>query len=423
MTTTMTKTPKTRIAIVGAGFSGLYEAWLLSKELRNKADIHVFEASAQVGGRARQIRFGKKWVAGGAGIGRLGKDKRLWQLLQELDPKLATPFPHSVNYIPDNGTQKDFIKRCIAKLERHKPTRPVTFQNFIERVLGKSQADAFVRYLGFSDDLQADALETLKHYGFEDNFDLGRGIRVPWNRALRVLETKLRNRGVKIHKRHPVTRLEIISDKTKVICACPKHSTPFDHVFLAGTYESNMKLIRASRIRVPTFKNLVRSQPFMYIYAQVRRGKQDMKRAVNSFTVLTEPKGRLLQKMIPMGGNTYMVAYADNERAVALRSRTKNSKLWLVKKARQVLGIPHLDFSKTLRWFIPVGTHYFRPDLERNRSRTQILNDMDREFARANVTVIGEAVSAHNQGWVEGALEAADRGFHKYKQTNQIVRS
>jgi hypothetical protein len=441
-----------KIAVVGAGFSGLYATWLLKGKGAGKAiQVDVFEAGKDVGGRARQIRFGKRLVAGGAGIGRFDKDRRLKRLLSDLGIKTSV-FHHQVHYWPRRPTTKfikTFIKFGLAKLKRGKPGNDETFRDYAYRTLGKSRTDKLIQYLGFSDDMQADAAQTLKHYGFEDNFSLGKGIRVPWNKALRVLESRLKEMpGVRIFKSHRVRRIipSNGSFSISVGCSCKGScfartsrsscsscfartvsrcfartsrcsSSRYDHVLLAGTYDSNLRILRpkGSGVSSPTFRANIRSQPFLYVYADVAKGLSAMREAVPGYTVLTDVKdkgARLLQKMIPMGGRTFMVCYADNESAKELGGM---SAARIARLARDTLRLPpDVKFSRVLKKPIPVGTHYFKPNPR--LTRTQVLDRIQEELGEG-VTIIGEAVSLHNQGWVEGALEAAERGVNAITKT------
>lgn len=399
-----------RVAVVGAGFSGLYAAWLL-----NRAGLHVdvFEASEHVGGRARQIRFGRKWVAGGAGIGRFDKDHRLKALLLELGFRdLVIGFPHKVNYFPPNqNLSPKFFKLALEKLQRAKPKADETFEDFGHRVLGRPKFKKLIQFLGFSDDLKADAVETLKHYGFEDNYNLGRGMRVPWNKVLRRMAAVLTTKStrVRIFRNHQIMSLKQMRLRWKCKRDRSGKSGSYDHIFLAGTYESNLRILRRSRIPAPTFRANIRSQPFMYVYANVKGPLDLWRKRLPGYTVLTDVKdkgARLLQKMIPMGGRTYMIGYADNERAKRLAIMSTRQ---IARLAQRTLRMPgnSLPFSRVLKWYIPVGTHYYRPNTR--LTRTQVLDQIQAELG-GNITIIGECVSLHHQGWVEGALEAAEKG-------------
>lgn len=266
------------------------------------------------------------------------------------------------------------------------------------RVLGKAKMRRLVECLGYADDLKADARDTIDDYGYDDNWQGSRVrnkrfVRIPWNMLIHLLAKKLRQRGVRIHTRHPIRNLST-HPKLKSARA----------ILLATTIGQTRSMLKQSRIDAKLLDTYVRSQPFLYAYGNMDPGDTPLP----SYTVV----GGVVQKMIPMGGKVLMMAYADNANAIRLKGMTAAQIADVASRTGnlQPLRPPYM------KHFIREGTHYFRPyDRREFPTRAHLLRAMHAELNakrgnKATIAVIGEAVSEHHQGWVEGALEAAQRG-------------
>jgi monoamine oxidase len=119
--------------------------------------------------------------------------------------------------------------------------------------------------------------------------------------------------------------------------------------------------------------------------------------------------------MIPMANGVIMMAYADNANALRLKDMPASEIASIASRSGLPLAAPYM------KHFIREGTHYFRPyDRRQFPTRAHLLRAMNAELNKAQtdaqVCVIGEAVSEHHQGWVEGALEAAQRGVSQIQK-------
>ena len=84
----MDTTDHYKVAIVGAGASGLYTAYNLIKRGLTK-DIVILEAEDRIGGRIHSIPFGDNWLEMGAEWIHGKGENPLWKFVQENKVLLA----------------------------------------------------------------------------------------------------------------------------------------------------------------------------------------------------------------------------------------------------------------------------------------------------------------------------------------------
>jgi hypothetical protein len=358
-------------------------------------------------------------VAGGAGIGRLRKDRLLRRLLDELRVPWRR-FRHRVEYRGVPGWEgwppsrrrgrlagaRPWLRSALARLRRVGPRRGETFGAFVRRALGgEPSTRRFRALLGFGDDWEADAADTLRGYGFDDNFALGWGMSVPWNRLVDAMVREIRRRGGRVVTGCRVQGLEMRGPRGGWLVRCgrgarcrPLHA---DAVLLAVPASQMRRLVGGAPggRRAAGLLAGVRAQSFLYAYARARKPAQAAAASLpQTYTVLA---GSPLQKVIPMGGGVFMVAYADNARARQLR---REGCAGVLRRAETALGVRFAGCM--LRW-IGEGTHYFAPLPARFPSRARFLAAL-RGSLPPGLFVAGEALSEGNQGWVEGALRDAE---------------
>jgi hypothetical protein len=348
--------PLADVVVVGGGVAGLVAAWQAS---RRGLSVILLESERHVGGRMRQIDYPSRGslVAGGAGIGRKRRDRRLRRLLEALRIPFKT-FRHRVYYgggsrrgvrafLASSSAQlrraalaiKKEERRAVAAARRRPPgpnaaprlrPRP-TFAALLRSTLGAAQARRWRELMGFGDDERADGVETALQYNFRDNFGLGIGLRVPWNLLAERLASTIRRAGGKVVVSARVERLERGGGDGNVAAAVVSGRGA-----LAGrTYRARQRLIlalpssAASRLlrghmapNFPAASVLPRPQPFLLAYdtAADALSRAALSRAVPRYRVLP---GSPLQKILPVNKarGVYMVAYADGERAVRLARR------------------------------------------------------------------------------------------------------
>jgi uncharacterized protein len=83
--------PRRRVAVVGAGITGLGAAYAL----RDQAEVHLFEADPRLGGHANTVDVTLDGVTHGVDTGFLVCNERTYPLLLELFRQLDVPLAHS----------------------------------------------------------------------------------------------------------------------------------------------------------------------------------------------------------------------------------------------------------------------------------------------------------------------------------------
>jgi hypothetical protein len=391
------------IIIIGSGMGGLYTAYNIKKMSPNTTFLILEKYKKQwIGGRtSNEIFYGTEIVTG-AGIGRLKKDKLLHSLLDELDLKIPefTNTPHYSKLITHLDIKK--VMRHLKEEYKKYKGPPLTFKTFAKNILGEKTYKQFLITVGYTDYEKEDAYETLYSYGMEDNVSPLKAFHVPWRKMVMKLYSKIgeshfkfSNNVSKITKIGNVPCHFLVETENGIKYTCNK-------VVVATTITGIRKLLPN-----PIY-NDIEGQPFLRLYGKFsKKSISIMKEYVKGYTCLPGP----LQKIIPMNpdAGVYMIAYSDNNNALALKNNLKNTEenrnlyCELLEKS---LGMPndslHLVAIKDFYW--PIGTHYYKP------LNQKLYNDRDEfidiaQHPENGILVVGEVVS-RNQGWTEGALES-----------------
>jgi len=113
--------------IIGAGIAGLYTAYKLKQKNANY-NILILEREKAIGGRAGSDQFYGSTILSGAGVGRKSKDKRLLNLLKELQ----IPVHFYTSEIVSSGFKRIDILKAIEHLKIEYEKNPVhtTFKTF-----------------------------------------------------------------------------------------------------------------------------------------------------------------------------------------------------------------------------------------------------------------------------------------------------
>ena len=357
------------IHIIGGGIAGLYAAYKLKQR---GIKVRVYEKSDRLGGRIGTFHFAGRDVPSGAGIGR-GKDVMLRKLCEELGMKVEE-FKTEFKYrLPSHYDDVDINK--TVRLLRENAKKRETFRDLGTRILGASTYRAFVAKTGYSDYEDADAVDTLYNYGFEDTVPGYTALRINWSVLIRRLGEELADN----------VRLESTIRRVK-----------------RGAVTIVATDIDAARKVTGKKLDGVAAQPFVRMYFSCA---EDLK---CGYTVCS---GRF-QKIIQMGPGTvwpdhsqmvYMI-YCDNNTASRI-ARSRNVKQYIERGVIEVFGVRiTVGEYKLVYW--AHGTHYFAPLDSRFGTREQHIEELQRPMR--GVYVVGEAVSAR-QGWCEGALESVER--------------
>lgn len=444
--------------------SGLYFARLLHARDPSASVVVLEKRCDRFGGRVHVSRFHGTDVVEGAAVARVGKDKRLLRLADDLGTKYDVS-PKRIVYSPAFGMSQESavnsVKSALRLLNSALPSsadakrHPVgeDFEAFGRRVLGDDRYDAFRKLIGFTDYERAAVLDTVIDYGFEDNFsDPARPSKtasIHWNDVVQGLVSYVRETaGYTLHKGVRVTQV-LIHQRKEDLSPCKfsvcyedtrseqKETVECDNVVFATTSDVIPKiapfvseaLTRAvsennlySRVS-PRFETaVIKTQPFLRVYVRVDlRTSLEFENAVKTYTVVPN----MLQKVIPVDADkgVYMAAYSDNSNAEKLHrmgfrndlDKKKNGKKMAVAcrkmeaLLREALALGGKDAVRVIDvrcFFWERGTHYYPGYSNPNTEKRDMF--LERTLSPVpGVFVIGEGFS-QNQGWTEGALERAE---------------
>lgn len=365
------------LAIIGAGISGLTLAYKVLKQ-NPSWNVAVLEATRNIGGRAQLATFAGHQVPIGAGVGRK-KDVLLTALLEDL----GVPWRES-------AVQHDTPAQ-LAQLRANMPRSGETFAEYGRRVLGRASYSAFIAAMGFSDMERADAAETLRNYGLEDNTSSWTAMHIDWNLLSHTLAARITAMNGKILLNTPVYHVgknTIVLSKSKIQA----------HGIVVAANIATIRAVLPKQLR-PLYKH-VHGQPFLRTYA--RFSKKTRPLMPRSSVVVQQP----LQKIIPIDPDAgiYMIAYSDNASAVKLQKLEDKEEWARLVEAAIELEPNSLKITSLAKYFWREGTHYYDP-------KCDFTKDARRWHPAPNIWVVGEAVS-HNQGWCEGALQTVEHVIH-----------
>jgi len=386
--------------IVGGGLAGLYYGYLLRTH-RPSASFLILEAESHFGGRAFDVRFGSLTVPAGAGLGRFTQDRLLRTLMTDLGLPVET-FPVRHAYSPrirpvDIPTRFTELKRALATSTDD--ASRVSFRTLARAVWGPAVYEDFLRFNGYRDMEREDARETLSHYHIQDNYTRWTAFRVRWNDLTRTLCAAIG--PTHLRTRQPVHAITRATDGTFRVKTRSVWTYTCRHVILACPIPVVQRLL-------PQHSSLYQGigvQPFLRTYVQFDPASAAI---VQRYIPQTTVVSNALQKIIPMDAQrgVYMIAYADNRNAVAVRALGPKA---LAAAVVREFRIPEsLRIVRLRHCFWQIGTHYYRPLSVRFASRVSFRRQA--QAPEPGIRVIGESVST-NQGWVEGALETARAAF------------
>jgi hypothetical protein len=416
------------IIIIGSGISGLYSA-LTIKNISPDTSFLVLEKYKKkwIGGRTSNDTFYGTEIVTGAGIGRKNKDKLLHKLLDTFNFdtnyfNITHNYSSLINNI-NNNRIVDTMKLLNILIKEYKEykNKNHTFKQFATNILGEKLYKDFILTTGYSDYENEDILETLYYYDMEDNTCCWKAFRVPWQKLVLELYNyigekhfKFSNKVINITK---ITEDARASFDANVRCKANyiiKTESGINYLCNKVILASTIDTIRTLLPNKPIY-NDIEGQPFLLLYAKFTKSSIPiLKQYVSTYTILPGP----LQKMIPINPDNgiYLIAYNDNNNALALKNNLKNTKenrdfyQTLLEKS---LGIPndslHIIALKDYYW--KIGTHYYKPlNKELYSSRESFIEKA--QHPENNFLVVGEVVS-RKQGWTEGALESVKAVVNK----------
>jgi len=399
------------IIIIGSGMAGLYSAYKIKKESPNTT-LFVLEKFKKtwIGGRTSNEMFYGTQIVTGAGIGRKDTNPLLIKLMKEFNIQY-TEFKSVMDYSKLIKPIHIFtiIEKLRIEYKKHPELHHYTFKDFFIKMYGKELYDNFLISAGYTDYQYADIYETLYNYGMDDNQGGWNGLHIQWKKIVDKLyeyigkqNFKFSSDVVKVEKvKNDPCLFEVITKDNKIYYS--------NKVIIATTITGIKTLLHKHNIY-----NEIHGQPFLRLYAKFdKKSTEIMKKYVKNYTIVPGP----LQKIIPIDSNkgVYMIAYSDNENAVALKNNLKNIEenriLYseLIKKSLGILENENIHIISIKDFYWPIGTHYYQP-LRNFNTRNDFVKKA--QHPEEGILVVGEAVSRY-QGWVEGALESVENVLTK----------
>ncbi len=368
------------LLVIGGGVCGLYQAYKHISENPDRNHVVLVEKDTHFGGRAVQDTFCGVSVPTGAGVGRLQKDRKLFNLVCKLAtrPRIWKARVRVDETIKSPADVPTVVQRLSALLTDKE--KDMNFKQYATKILGEYDYERFVNTVGYTDFEGLDAYDALHNYGFNDTYEHGQSyFSVPWNQLIDAMVKFLKtSKRCTIFNNTTVSGISangtvVLSNGTRVVYA--------DYVV---AIPPSMVTKGMQPLMQSTQYQSIKCQPFLYIYAKITAPLcPEFRERFSVMTVVPKP----LQKIIPMDleKGVYMIAYCDNESATSL-DKLVTSKTALEQVIMDTLGC-QVSVHKYVKYFRDIGTHY----------RTS------HRVYKASKRFKGEAF-ALNQGWTNGGL-------------------
>lgn len=376
-----------KIAIIGSGISGLYTAYKLKKKygLLN-SQIDIFEKNKTIGGRIKTVKFDDETVIAGAGIGRLKKDKLLFNLCKDLNVSIKNIYKSTISYTFTGLNIIDVIEFLKTKINQEilEKRHCLTFKQFAKSILGDEIYNLFIKSVGFSDFEEEDFIDVIFQYGFDDCISGNQIFRIDWNEFLDALNRELKSC---IHLKSNISKITRTKEDKFII-----NGKEYNQVFLATDSKTAFSLTKKK------IYNSIKSQTFTRLYVKLNK-------PIENYTgmIFTE---KPFQKIIEMNKDKciYMISYSDNKIADKWID-VKNINVIVEKNIKKIFGLNTKVLKHKLIYW-KSGTHYFLPLQQEYKSRDEFI--FEAQHPEKNMYVVGEAYS-NSQGWCEGALESVEQ--------------
>jgi hypothetical protein len=299
------------------------------------------------------------------------------------------------------------IDQLKIKYKKHPELHNKTFKEFFIKVFGIDLYKQFIMSAGYTDYENADIYETLYKYGMDDNKGGWTGLHVPWKKIVDKLYEKIGKEHFKFSSnviqilkvRENPCLFEIITDDKKKYYS--------NKVIVATTISGIKNLVPGASNKNSLYQQ-IHGQTFLRLYAKFdKKSSEILKKYVSDYTIVPGP----LQKIIPMDSDkgVYMIAYSDNDSAIALKNNLKNTpenRSLFAELIEKSLGMPNdLLHIIAIKDYWPIGTHYYEPLKGNFRDRDDFVYQA--QHPQEGMLVVGEVVS-RQQGWSNGALQSVE---------------
>jgi len=254
---------------------------------------------------------------------------------------------------------------------------------------------------GATDFQDADVVDTIYDYGFQDNTPGQIMYGIDWDGLMdAILLECMGHPNFHLHLDTPIHKVihkDIHKDIHKPIHKYMINDTWHVDVIFWTAPRPSWGVIPVRTARWKAVMDGVGCQSFLRGYSVPFA--RDLEKARKMFPTTTFfPAENPLQKLIPYRKDVYMIAYDDNAAADTVAENGCNRK-WLY-------GLTGIRWRRPRLFYHECGTQFFRPlDQQIWTDRDAFLSDA--QNPREGLYVCGEGLSG-NQGWTEGALESAE---------------
>jgi hypothetical protein len=369
-----------RIAIIGSGIAGLYLGYKL-KSLG--IDFDIYEKNSIIGGRVKVLNFEGFDVNAGAGILTILRDKTMIHFCNELKIKLAE-YTQKVGYTFEPIDVVKITRLLKRELKKDQNVRHnLTFSQFGKMVLGEDLYEKFTLTMGLTDYENADIMDSLYTYGFDEYVSGVKNYSIKWKTLLSKLHNILKKH---IHLSSNVKTIRKLENNKFLV-----KRNIYDKVVFATNIDGVRQFLKEKIYRD------IGGQVFARLYVKLDRPIEN----IEGYLVTEKPFQKILT--IDEKKCIYMISYADNE--VAKKWKKVNIKATVRSGLKKIFGE---DFQvlkhKLVYWNI--GTHYFKPLPTEFKNRAEFLKTA--QNPSENIYVVGEAVSTR-QGNCEGAIQSVNK--------------
>lgn len=390
--------------IIGGGIAGLYINVLLANTKKYKTLL--IEKNNYLGGRAIETKFHNKYIKLGAGIA-APHNKHLLQVLDKLKIEYNT-YPATIDLLFDTKfNMYDAIKKIIKKYRTLKKQNNtdiyyLNVEQFIKKYFGKDFFEEYNKIAEYKDYLKSDLEYYIKYYPITDHdpspYKL---VSLKWTDLINKLESIIRQNNQKIKLNFSVDNIKLNGD-TYIINN--KYKTK--NIIFAITINNLQTILNKTNIIDINYKKYIGTVPFLRIYTYHKNGH---KLNIPRYSITDNQ----IEKIIVISDEILMISYSDYKYAdywYNLYNTDKEKlldklKQLFIKSTGQTIEIDDIEFA-----YWDEGIHYYYPqkDIKLNKIISNLSNPCD------NIYVIGEMLS-YKQGWVEGAIESANRIYKQIK--------
>jgi len=383
------------IVIIGSGISGLYAAYSMSRSHPQLSCI-ILEKEHEIGGRIHSESFYGEEVKMGGGIVR-ENDMELRKLLHQLHIHVSFSI-HFIQHISPPIDIIDIITKTRRIYEKNHPYYPyyTTFRTYAQQLWGKSTYEQFIKSNMYDDFQTSSIKEVLFNYDFSLNTSGYKEGSINWNQLLARLDNNIpypiiTNCQVNDITKQQTNTFMITTSKgiltcKKIICATPVHV--LSRFFPNRNYD----------YLIPS--------PSIKVYAKVSKSSISiMKKHVAIHTIVPT----VLKNIIPIHKEKgiYVIAYSDEEDAIALSHKTddtKENRKFYSRLLEQSLQLPNhsITCTRIIGRYWPYAMYTTSPYV---KDIPSFLYDLQRPDPM--IRVIGEAVGEH--GWVGGAIDTVPK--------------